>query len=73
MKEMASRALYSQARLRIKRGTRMFRVGRGGRNLGVHEFNDHAVARTIFDRSHSRHIAFVEDGPQKGLYLISEG
>ena len=50
----------------------MFAIGRGGRHLGVHQFKEDAHARPVFDNARKRHLAFVEDGPERGLYLLSE-
>lgn len=56
------------ARLRVRAGTKLNRVGRRGKFLGSHRFNVSCAAHTIRDRETGRRIIVVPNGPEKGLY-----
>ena len=61
--------LHRSARLIVKAGTRLNRVGRRGKYLGSHRFTvSVSNAHTIRDRQTGRRIIVVPNGPEKGLY-----
>ena len=61
--------LHRSARLVIQAGRTLNRVGRRGKFLGSHRFNESCDCHTIRDRKTGKRIIVVaQDGPNKGLY-----
>ena len=68
---MGMERLHSAARLVIRAGTTLNRVGRRGRYLGPHHFARSTQAHTIRDRQTGEQVFVVPDGADKGLYQIA--